>query len=173
LPTDSDPTVRETVAAALGYLRAASAINSMIATLNQPDEERKVRQADAKALGAIGCERAIDALLTTLGDTQADLNLRSSASDALKQIGDPAIPPLLTKLQAADLRSRYWAVVALAEMNSSASTQALQSNQAQVDQILADADKAGIVEYDRVPVTGVNSGTRCQLLRGRHSRHRF
>lgn len=165
LSTDPTPTVRQTVADALGYIRAASAVNPLIATLKKTNEDPTVRQAAAEALGNIGGTIATDALITTLKNTYESLNLRQATVKALQKIGEPATNALVLTLQATDLRTRYWAVAALSEINSPRSIKALEANKVKVTQILEAAYQADIVEFDRVPAPSAYKGSRAQQVR--------
>ena len=164
LKTDSAPTVRKTAADALGYIRATTAINPLINALENPKEFTDVREAAAEALGLIGGTTATKALIATLKNTRESLNLRQAAVKALQQIGEPATGDLVMTLQTTDLRTRYWAVAALSEINSPGSIKALEANKVKVTQILEAAYQADIVEFDRVPAGKVPDGTR-KLLR--------
>jgi HEAT repeats/PBS lyase HEAT-like repeat len=151
LRNDSAATVRKIAADALGTIGDTAAIPLLIATLENGKEVEAVRQSAATSLGDIGSKPAIEALIATLKSPKQSLNLRQSAVKALQKIGDPAIEPLVTTLQSIDLRTQYGAVVALSEINSVRSTKALEANKVKVAEILEDAYKSEIVEFDRVP----------------------
>jgi HEAT repeat protein len=165
LKTDSAPTVRKTAADALGYIRTTTAVNPLINALEDPKESTDVREAAAEALGLIGGTTATKALIATLQNTRESLNLRQAAVKALQQIGETATGDLVMTLEATDLRTRYWAVAALSEINSPRSINALEANKVKVTKILEDAYQADIVEFDRVPAGKVPGGTRKLLPR--------
>ena len=165
LSTDPTPMVRQTVADALGYIRDASAVNPLIATLKKMNEDPAVRQATAEALGNIGGTIATDALITTLKNTKESLNLRQAAVEALQKIREPATDALVLALQASDLRTRYWTVAALSEINSPRSIKALEANKVKVTQILEAAYKADIVEFDRAPAGLTSRASGANLAR--------
>ena len=86
LLSDADPSVRHTVAQALGRLGANRAVGPLVNALR--DEEPAVRQAAARTLGQLG-DAALEALLPLLGD--ADPSVRQVAAQALGSLGDAAL----------------------------------------------------------------------------------
>lgn len=165
LSADSAPTVRQTAADALGYILATTAINPLINALDNSKESPEVREAAAEALGLIGGTTATKALIATLKNTRESLNLRQATVKALQKIGEPATDILLLTLQATDLRTQYWAVAALSEINSPRSIKALEANKVRVTQILEDAYKADIVEFDRAPAGSTSRASGSELAR--------
>lgn len=90
-----DPDVRYEAAGALGDLRDASAVESLITALKN-DELSGVRWKAAEALSKIGAP-AVDALIEAL--RHHDDDVRWKAAIALGEIGDPrAVEPLVTLL---------------------------------------------------------------------------
>jgi HEAT repeat protein len=101
---ESDPwAVRKASVEALGDIRDARAVNSLVNTLN--DQYATVREASALALGKIGSKEAITPLLAAL-DTSTLWALRVAAANALGEIGDRRATVPLSNM----LRDRYSAV---------------------------------------------------------------
>jgi hypothetical protein len=149
LMTDADSKSRVIAAEALGYLRASTAINPLSSKLEDLKETTEVRQASASALGEIGGADVVIPLINAMKNLKNSLELRLVSRTSLIKIKDPAIDRLLLTLQDPDLRTRYWAVRALAEIQTPRSAKALLSNQVRVVKILEDAFTAGIIEPGR------------------------
>jgi HEAT repeat protein len=81
------PAARANGALALGKLRVASAVESLIANLRDPDAEVRVRAA--RALGQLKDERAFDPLVAALHDESA--GVREWAVIALSRLDDPRV----------------------------------------------------------------------------------
>ncbi|OUC12628.1 MAG: hypothetical protein B0A82_21360 [Alkalinema sp. CACIAM 70d] len=165
LQSDVSAVVRRTAADALGQMQAVKAVPALVAMLKKSSEDIAVRNAVAEALGLISDNVAIQQLVAVLNNPREDLNLRNIAIKALIKIGDPAIPVLIQTLDHPDLRSRYWAALALAEINSAQSLTALKAQSNKVDQILEAAYDAEIVEFDRVPASAAQRGSSAQIVR--------
>ena len=85
--------VRQGATFALGRIDDPRAINPLINTLNDTDEDVWVRSTAASALGVIGDRRALEPLVTALNDSNKDV--RQWTAEALGRIGDSrAIQPL-------------------------------------------------------------------------------
>lgn len=160
LQTDPVATVRKTAAAALGHIRAKSAVRPLIVKLQQSNEDIYVRQEVAEALGAIADVTAVNSLIGIVKDLSQPLNLRQASVKALSHMEDLAIDALVTALKDPDIRTRYWAVVALTDINSYRAISALKTHRSNVHQILEAADAAGIIEFDRVPPAAIRVSTR-------------
>jgi HEAT repeats len=163
LKNDPDSTVRSTAADALGTIRASSAVPLLIAKLEQSDENIHVRQSAAKSLGDIRDKESIGPLMNLLGNTHQSLELRRLSASSLAQIGDSATDALAAALQESDLRTRYWTVMALSEINSPRALNILTTNQSTVSQILDNADQANIIESYRVPAKTATYSTGKQI----------
>jgi regulation of enolase protein 1 (concanavalin A-like superfamily) len=114
------------------------------------------RSSAISALSRIDDTASINALMGCLKNIKNSIDLRLSAAAALRKIGNSAIKSLVAGLDDSDLQARYWAVRVLAEINSAdinpePSKQALELNREKATQIVRNADKAGLVELDRVP----------------------
>ena len=93
---DEQPYVRATAAEALGKLRQASAVDSLISVLQ--DEQWVVRSRAVQALGRIKDSRAVDPLIGALNDR--DATVRRYAAHALGNLKDArAIEPLKAALE--------------------------------------------------------------------------
>jgi HEAT repeat protein len=89
------PRIRRAAAQALGRVRDARAVDSLLAHL--ADENLEVREAAAEALGEIGDPRAVQALIVVLESDRDDA--QAAAAFALGVIGDDrAILPLVHAL---------------------------------------------------------------------------
>jgi hypothetical protein len=163
LTNDPDPHVRKTAADALGTIQSPKALPILISKLGQSKEERFVRESAATSLGDIGGELAIRQLITVLKNKNESLDLRLAAAKSLAKIGEPATVPLASSLQNSDLRTQYWATMALIEINSSQSLNILTLNQKKVNQILEAAKESNIIESYRVPAKKAIQGARNQL----------
>ena len=165
LKSDPSPIVRKTAADGLGYIKDSSSAQVLIESLQNVNEDSSVREASAEALGLVGGRSAINALTDTLKNTSESLNLRNISTQALEKIGEPAIDSLVELLDDFDLQTRYYTVRTLSKINSFRSNNALQENQAKITEILEDAIKAEMVEFDRVPAAAAGRGTRDALRR--------
>ena len=163
LKNDLSPIVRKTAADGLGYIKDSSSAQVLIESLQNVNEDSSVREASAEALGLVGGRSAINALTDTLKNTNESLNLRNISAQALEKIGEPAIDSLVELLDDSDLQTRYYTVRTLSKINSFRSNNTLQENQAKITGILEDADKAEMVEFDRVPAAAAGRGTRNAL----------
>jgi HEAT repeat protein len=163
LTNDPNPLVRKTAADALGTIQSPKALPILISKLSQSNEDRYVRESAATSLGDIGGELAIRQLIAVLQNKNESLDLRLAAAKSLARIGDPATGSLASSLQNTDLRTQYWATMALVEINSSQSLNILTLNQKKVNQILEAAKAANIIESYRVPVKEAIQGARNQL----------
>jgi hypothetical protein len=163
LKNDPDSTVRITAADALGTIRASNAVPLLISKLQQSDENIYVRQSAAKSLGDIRDKEAIGPLMNLLRNTHPSIELRRLGALSLAQIGDSAADSLAEALQESDLRTRYWTVMALSEINSPRALNILTTNQSIVSQILDDADQSNIIESYRVPAKATTYSTGKQI----------
>jgi HEAT repeats len=165
LGRDPAPIVRRTAAEALGYIHDTAALNPLISTLKNSKELPSIREAATEALGRIGGTNAIEALIATLKNTAESLNLRQAAVKSLQQIGDTTTDALGMALQSSDLRTRYWAVATLSEINSPRSIKILETNKVNVAEILEAAYESDIVAFDRAPAASTTTGAGKQLSR--------
>lgn len=104
-----DGSVMNSAQEALSHI-GKPAVGSLVAALK--DDNKDVRWQVASILGKIGDERAIVPLLNALQDT--DYLVRMEATGALRNIGQPAIKPLIATLRDADKNWREDVVRALA-----------------------------------------------------------
>ena len=165
LKTDSSYIVQRTAAEGLGSIRDSSSAQSLIESLQDVSKDSSVREVSAEALGLVGGRSAINALTDTLKNTSESPNLRNISAQALEKIGEPAIDSLVELLDDSDLQTRYYTVRTLSKINSFRSNNTLQENQAKITEILEDAIKAEMVEFDRVPAAAAGRGTRDALRR--------
>jgi HEAT repeat protein len=105
----NDSYTRERAADILGEVRAASAVDPLIAVL-QNDPDADVVTAAAYALGKIGEARAVDPLMQGLGADDADA--RIACAKGLILLGVIAIEPLLAALSSSDWRTKLGAIYA-------------------------------------------------------------
>lgn len=91
---DEDWLGREVAAAALGNIGAAEAVPDLIRAAWLPE----TRNAAIGALAEIGDSRAIDVLLSALSDPE-EPEAQKAASDGLMNIGEPAVPALIDKIE--------------------------------------------------------------------------
>jgi HEAT repeat protein len=108
LKRDETSGVRWKAAEALSKI-GNPAVESLIATLQYPDED--VRWKAAIALGGIGNTDAIEPLIHLLSDD--DRFVRSRAAHALSMIGEPAVFPLINALRKGETGVRWGAAHAL------------------------------------------------------------
>ncbi|MHB1186452.1 HEAT repeat domain-containing protein [Thiobacillus sp.] len=90
---DTSWQVREEAAATLGKLRAADAIDDLIAAMADPYWQ--VRLKAARSLGRLKAKSALPALIAALGHEMS--NLRKEAAVALGEVGEVAAIPALEK----------------------------------------------------------------------------
>ncbi|TKB80831.1 MAG: HEAT repeat domain-containing protein [Nitrospira sp.] len=95
-----NPALRAEVAWGLGMLRDPRAVEALAAA--SEDEAAEVRRNAVMALGLIRDARAVEPLLKAL----ADDSLAEEAKDSLVPIGEPAVEPLLAKLEGSSGRLR-------------------------------------------------------------------
>ncbi len=86
LEGDTDPSVRQKAALALGYLKDRSAVFSLARAV-QEDEAEAVRMEAAGALGNLGDNRGNRALIETIRRGGESYEVRSAATLALARIG--------------------------------------------------------------------------------------
>ncbi len=92
---DENIALRFSATAALGLIKDAHAVPSLIAMLESPSDEWNLTQMVAYALGQIGDAQAVPALTKTLSTHPVEW-VRAASADALGQIGDPrAVPALI------------------------------------------------------------------------------
>lgn len=91
---DKDTYTRRDAARELGLLRNPSAVEPLLVALR--DKDAGVRWRAAKILGKIKDPGAAEPLIIALKD--ADPNVREEAEDALRNMGAPAVNPLLDAL---------------------------------------------------------------------------
>lgn len=92
---DGDPYVRRDTVYALGMIKDRRAITPLIDVLK--DNQPIVRRETAKALGAFKDPLVIKSLIDILKDNES--NVRWEAAGSLRNIGSPAIPPLIAALK--------------------------------------------------------------------------
>jgi hypothetical protein len=158
LKNDRNPTVRRTAADALGTIRASSAVQLLLEKLEQSDEDIHVRKSAAVSLADIGDTSATIPLMNLLRNTSEPLDLRLVASQSLARIDESTDTLAAALRQDLDLRTQYWTVRALLEINSPHALNVLKTNQTKVNQILDDADQAGIIESYRLPPMAIRPG---------------
>jgi len=103
---------REYVIAALGTLKAASAVEPVGKVLSERNLER--RYVAAWALGEIGVPEGVPYLLTALDDPNSEV--RRYATRALIKINRPAVGPLIEHLKKAEGESAAGAIRALGDI---------------------------------------------------------
>ncbi|HET9300213.1 MAG TPA: HEAT repeat domain-containing protein [Candidatus Polarisedimenticolaceae bacterium] len=114
--------VRADAASRLGQARAAEAVGSLAAMLDDPDET--VRVTAVRALGQIGDRQALPALVRRAEDPLGSVRL--ALCQALGQLGDAAAIPTLTRLlHDPDETIRLSAARALGKMDQGAGDRTL------------------------------------------------
>ena len=113
---DPDTGVRSAAAEALGVIKSARALPSLIRTL-RTDPEIEVRIASARALGVIQDTYAIPPLVEQF--YHPDAGVRAAAASALGTIGAPALPAVLSKTKDRVLWGRAAAYLSLGAMQDS------------------------------------------------------
>ncbi len=107
---------RRNAALALAKIKDPSAFDTLVRALENP--QSFVRSEAASALGVRKDRRAVEPLLHRLGDP--DKKVAESASEALAQIGSPAIPFLMSKLQdKPEIDYRLYVIESLVRMEDS------------------------------------------------------
>jgi HEAT repeat protein len=113
---DADNQVRANVAFALGRVRAAAAVESLLARLSE-EGEPEVRAAVAEALGRIGEARAVPALIAHASREEAHELDRRGVAVALGTLRAAAgIPLLLRLVDSSNWEERWRAAVALGQV---------------------------------------------------------
>lgn len=88
-----DENVRVEAAQALGRIRDGRAVKPLNFVLEDENEDQNVREEIVEALGEIATEEAIMSLIAVL-----NTDLDEKASRVLKEVGKPAVMPLITAL---------------------------------------------------------------------------
>lgn len=96
---------RATAAFVLGDMASARAVRPLIDVLDDPDAA--VRAAAARSLGRLGAPEAVKPLVYAFATRRLP---RAVAGQALLAVGEAALPPLRTLLEAADPAAREFAV---------------------------------------------------------------
>lgn len=117
-------TRRET-AETLGDLKNDLAVEPLAMVLNNESEEQDAREAAAEALGKIANKTAIMELIKAL-DIKLCL-VEEKASSVLKEIGEPAVEPLISALKDDSQSIRKNAIFILGEIGDKKATDALLS----------------------------------------------
>ncbi len=106
--------VRKAAIAGIALIANKSGEAPLIEAMNDPTVDHDVREQAAVGLGKIGTPEAIAALVKALRDY--DLKIQESATDALAVAGKPAIPTLLGLLKSPDTNLQYRSAQALARI---------------------------------------------------------
>ena len=106
--------VRVEGAEKLGRMMSRSAVDDLIAAMEDPVPEVRIRAA--KALGAIGGFAAIETLITALRNTDRWSTLR--IADIMSQLGSSAVEPLLVAFPRLPVAARVPAVEILGRLRS-------------------------------------------------------
>lgn len=106
--------VRKAAIAGIALIANKAGEAPLIEAVNDPTVDHDVREQAAVGLGKIGTPEAIAALVKALSDY--DLKIQESATDALAVAGKPAIPTLLGLLKSPDTNLQYRAAQALARI---------------------------------------------------------
>jgi len=104
---DEDPQVRKNAVTALRWIQDPRAVEPLIGSLK--DEVREVREGAVQALGRLRDPRAVDPLIGVLRDWPS----MYSVGRSLKEIGEPAVEPLIAALADDDSAVRAAAAEAL------------------------------------------------------------
>jgi len=127
--------VRRQAAHAIGTIATASAVDEMIAALQ--DESVIVRERAAALLGGLKQRKAVEPLIKMLNDEQEWKSVRARAADSLGTLRDEkAVEPLLAMLDNENLEIRNSAVVALGKIKDARAVEPLVRI---VDNLLEDA----------------------------------
>lgn len=113
--------VREAVSLALGQIGDSRAVDPLIDIALQ-GYSREGRLSAIEALGQIGDPRAVEPLISTF---QSDLKWQPATLEALREIGEPAIEPLLIALEAKTHEVRQQAANVLGAIGDERSIQPL------------------------------------------------
>jgi HEAT repeat protein len=145
---DEDPSVRRSIAFALGELGSADAAPALYDVLSS-DEDDYVRGVAAAALGETGWVEAVPVLTHALKN-DPDGYLRAGAAEALRTLGDEGTVPALIHALVNDTNSyvRSSAADALGALRSPGAVQALINSLAQDDDIdvrMSAADALGMI----------------------------
>ena len=90
-------TIRSAVIRALGDIGSNEAVKPLTMLMNDEKEELNVREEITGVLGKIATEEAIHSLIAAL-----DSELREKVSEVLKEVGEPAVMPLIGALSGDD-----------------------------------------------------------------------
>lgn len=85
--------VRAEAVEALGTLRATNAVNALVSVVEDEREAQQVREKALEALANVADKEAITSLVAALG-----CSLDEKASEVLRQVGKPAVMPLISAL---------------------------------------------------------------------------
>jgi len=125
---DSNRSVSEHAAGALGANRSRKAVQGLMSALEREDFRRYVA---AWALGEIGDDAAIEALVTALGDEDGET--RKYATRSLVKFGPEAVPALVEALGSPSPWVRRYAVRALGEIRDPRAAVSLLGAEGKVD----------------------------------------
>jgi HEAT repeat protein len=158
LMTDPDQDARRATATALGRIRAADAVESLVKAIMDPDET--VRVASVKALAAIGDPAAVPPLIVMLAHEQlrakttgrSSLAVERAAGQALDVLcTEAAIDALQTSLGHDDTEVRELAVKRLARIGSPAVSKMLEARLDDPDPIIRRSAARGLAEVGWTP----------------------
>jgi HEAT repeat protein len=131
LTYDHSASVRAAVAQALGELRDAGAVDTLVAALK--DKDSSVRKNAAEALGKIGHANAVNPLISVLQGSDSELS--RTAIVALGKIGDTnAVNPLIAILKSRYSNNRDMAAMALGEIGDPGTVEPLISELVGLDE---------------------------------------
>ena len=126
--------VRVEAVKALGKIRDARAVKPLNFVLEDENEDQNVREEIVEALGEIAAEEAIMSLIAVL-----NTDLDEKASRVLKEVGKPAVMPLITALNSDNETIMWKAATTLEEIGDKRAVEPLIA-------LLLDESKD---EYDR------------------------
>jgi hypothetical protein len=128
---DEDKSVRSAAASALGDIGDERAVEPLLKALEIEDFD--VRMAIIYSLGRLGDERAVAPLIELLWDETA--GLQEASARALGMLGEPVVEPLTTAL-AAPTNQRYFAAIALGEIDDRQAAESLEARFEQGDTLV-------------------------------------
>lgn len=140
LKSDQDQLIRKSAAEALQRIKTLDALAAIL----ESDQEPSVRGRAVKALGDFANSSAINLLITILHNNHEPEELRSDAASALSAIGELAIDSLAKSLKSENLRTRYLAFAALANINTPNAVQLIKASQIEITQTLMNTEQTDL-----------------------------
>jgi HEAT repeat protein len=143
---DQEQTVWQSAARALGQLGDKRAIEPLRAALKAKDG--RMRSSAADALAVLGDERAVGPLLGRLKDPQYSPPHGPILEGALRQIGPPAVEPLMAALKDENWKVRHTAAVVLGWLGDERAAEPLSVALRDAKDYVALAAAAALTELD-------------------------